>query len=246
MNVFSVSFLLCTLVLSSAARASDWSVKSKETQFEQQSDYISKSSLGSKTQLQPQAKSGTAALTGKALQGAPARQLSARSAVSNFDHEFWIYDAWVTFNTDLDADGYFYHFSLEFDADTLYESAQVYARLYLTKGDIFQEYHTTSVFTIEGEDERDSFVVESELLSGFQPGDYEVLVELYDADTDLLVVVYDGFEDADLTLLPLESKDYDEVYVGPPVVIVQEHGGSVGWLMLLLLPLLGWRYRPIK
>ncbi|MDO6695700.1 choice-of-anchor H family protein [Aliiglaciecola sp. 3_MG-2023] len=150
------------------------------------------------------------------------------------DPDFWIYDATVWLDIDEDSDGYYSGFTLEFDADTIYTEAEVYARLYLARGDVFEEYHTTSLFYINGDSSADSYVIESDLQTGFPPGDYELLIELYDSYDNRLVAISDGYSDADLSLLTLESRSYEE----PRVIIVNEHGGSFGFLILLLLPIL--------
>lgn len=150
------------------------------------------------------------------------------------DPDFWIYDAVVFYDIDRDADGYYSGFTLEFDADTIYTEAEVYARLYLARGEVFEEYHTTSLFYINGDSSNDSYVIESDLQTGFPPGDYELLIELYDTYDNRLVAISDGYSDADLSLLTLESQSYEE----PQVVIVNEHGGSFGFLALLLVPAL--------
>jgi hypothetical protein len=239
MKFILVSLILITFGFSPLSQANEWSARSKETQSGKQSDYIAKSSKGNTSSaLSPQAKNSASTDSLKnTAQSAPALQISAKGQVTTLNDDFWIYDAWVEFNSDRDYDGYYHSFTLEFDADSYFGSVAVYARLYLARDEVFQEYHTTSVFIIQGDDDSDALVVESELLSGFKPGDYELLVELYDANTDELVAVYDGYEDADLSLLPLESKDYDEVYV-EPVVVVHEHGGSMGWVMLFAMGLL--------
>lgn len=72
------------------------------------------------------------------------------------------------------------------------------------------------------------------MLNGFAPDDYEVLIELYDAYSNELVAVFDGNDDADLYLLSLESSDYESV----EVVVIHEHGGSLGLWGLILLPLI--------
>ncbi|GAA6184760.1 MULTISPECIES: choice-of-anchor H family protein [Alteromonadaceae] len=150
------------------------------------------------------------------------------------DPDFWIYDATVFLDIDRDADGYYSGFTLEFDADTIYTEAEVYARLYLARGDVFEEYHTTSLFFINGDSSSDSYVIESDLQTGFPPGDYELLIELYDTYDNRLVAISDGYSDADLSLLTLESQSYEQ----PQVIIVTEHGGSFGFLTLLLIPIL--------
>ena len=127
--------------------------------------------------LTPSAQSKSAASVAKKKE-TQAKTLIGRPDAMSIDQEFWIFDAWVEFHHDDDRDGYFNHFSVEFDADTEYSSAEVYARLYLGKDDVFREYHTTSNFSIFSDNSDDSFVVESELLNGFSPADYEVLIEL--------------------------------------------------------------------
>ncbi len=230
---------LSGLFLSSVAWGTEnesWSVQSTEKQFEQTSGVIYKTSKDDQANvlsLTPgaQLKTATGASNKKDAQ---ARTLIVRPEAKANNQEFWIFDAWVEFFRDDDRDGYFNHFSVEFDADTEYSSAEVYARLYLGKDEIFKEYHTTSDFNIFSDNSNDSFVVESELLNGFPPGEYEVLIELYDAYNDELVAVYDGNDDADLYLLSLESKEYESIQV----IVVREHGGSVSLWSLLLLPLL--------
>lgn len=205
--------------------AEEIKVKSVERQFDQQSAAIFKSNQENS--------SSTSADTHQGKQAAPSRKVEKGAAqVSNPD--FWIYDAFVTLNVDEDFDGYYSDFSVEFDADSVYTNAGVYARLYLSRGDVFEEYHTTSIFYIDGDSSQDAFVVDSELLSGFPPGDYEVLIELYDAIDDSLVAVFDGNNDADLTFISLESKTFEEV----DRVIIVDEGGSFGYLVLLVVPIL--------
>ncbi|GAB5379267.1 MAG: hypothetical protein Alis3KO_12540 [Aliiglaciecola sp.] len=230
-----------------STRTEQISVSSKESQHGQQLAIVTKKGVTKKGVTKkgvtgsdkPTSLEGTA---GK-LSKHQAKQLAAplskpfdkdlRTSVP--DPDFWIYDAFVTFNVDEDFDGYYSTFTVEFDADTVYSEAEVYARLYLTRGSVFEEYHTTSLFIINGDSSTDSFVVESDLLSGFPSGDYELLIELYDGFDDSLVATFDGFNDADLTLLTLESKSFEEV---DTVVVVTESGGSFGILALLLIPVL--------
>tara|TARA_R110000868_G_scaffold190408_5_gene434094 strand:+ start:544 stop:1326 length:783 start_codon:yes stop_codon:yes gene_type:complete len=236
-TILSVASLL--LSQSVSAQNSEWSATSVETQKGITSQVINKNSISKSSIATSMSKSANTGQTkSQALHSQGAIQLQQRPTLTNLDNEFWIYDAWVTLRNDIDYDGYAYRFSLEFDADTIYEQADVYARLYLTRGEVFKEYHTTSIFSIYGENTDDSLIVDSELLNGFPTGDYEILIELYDTYTDELVAILDGYSDPDLYLITLESKDYEYV---KPVVIVEEHGGSMGWLSLLLLPILMWR-----
>ncbi|MDF2179697.1 choice-of-anchor H family protein [Aliiglaciecola sp. CAU 1673] len=226
-----MKYLLIALGFASAfaAQASQWKAESTELYLSAESQPVQKSSQVSETKQN------------KSSQEQPAKHLESRpEAISH--NEFWIYDAWVVLHRDVDTDGYYSRFSLTFDADTVYGSAPVYARLYLGRTDTFREYHTTSVFNLLGDSTDDEFSVETTLVEGFISDDYEILIELYDADSGERVAIYDGLQDNDLYLLPLESSDYE--YVPPPVQVVvsQESGGSLGWLALLgLLSLLACR-----
>ena len=237
---------MLTLATSGQVSAQSWSAKSIEKHLGNTSEVMTKSSEGAKHLPDPltrtaQNKSSAVSQKTDSLQAKKAISLFARSRTQVLDHEFWIYDAQVTLYSDPDFDGYYHHFSVEFDADTVFEHADVYARLYLGRGEVFNEYHTSSVFHIDGESSDDSFEVDSELLTGFPSGDYEMLIELYDALNDELVATLDGNSDADLYSLTLESTDFEEVYVEPTVVIVHENGGSMAYLTLLLLPLALYR-----
>jgi hypothetical protein len=235
---YSSLLMVSGLFLSSVVWGTEtesWSAQSTEKQFEQTSGVIFKTStdsLSNSSSVTPSAQSIVAKSVNN--KSALAKTLNSRSQVQTINQEFWIFDAWVEFFRDDDRDGYFNHFSVEFDADTQYNSVEVYARLYLGKDEIFKEYHTTSSFNIFSDNSNDSFVVESELLNGFPSDEYEVLIELYDAYTDELVAVFDGNDDADLYLLSLESHEYES----PQVIVVREHGGSVSFWCLLLLPLI--------
>ena len=170
------------------------------------------------------------------LPGQVALKLAARPAATQVNQEYWIYDAYVTLHTDSDYDGYYHHFSVDIDVDTQYDHSDVYARLYLGIGEEFREYHTTADFHIDADSANDQLTVETELLSGFYPDDYEILIEVYDAFTNELLAVADGYSDADLYLVSIESQNNEVIYVEPDVVVIEASGGSAGWLAVLLLP----------
>lgn len=230
------------------------SVTSKESQHGQQVGVSSKSgiptqkvnkNLADKNSGLARAKSALGDHKSKQLAAPLLRSFDRDSRVTPADSaDFWVFDAFVNFNIDLDRDGYFSTFTLEFDVDTVYNQAEVYARLYLARGDVFEEYHTTSLFLIEGDISEDQFIVESELLTGFPSDDYELLIEVYDGLNDQLVASFDGFDDADLTLLTLESRSFESQQ--GDVIVITESGGSFGYLMLLLVPILLIRTFSIK
>lgn len=222
-----LALLGCLWQLSAFASDNAIAVRSVEKQSGAERPAVVKQGVPQSQQVIPSEQSQKQA-------AAPRRRPLDEARTENPD--FWIFDAWVTFDIDADFDGYYSGFSLEFDADTIYSVADVYARLYLSRGDVYEEYHTSSVFAINGDSSQDSLIVESDLLSGFPSSDYDLLIELYDAYTDELVAIFDGYNDADLTLLPLESQNFE--VVESTVIITEESGGSAAILMLLLMPLL--------
>ena len=159
---------------------------------------------------------------------------SSSDIVVSSINEFWIYESWVTLAHDIDYDGYHSTFSIEFDADTIFTRAPVYAVLYLGKDGVYESIHVSSEFYIYSEDSTDTFTIESTLVSGYPPGEYDILLELYDADTEMLVAYTDAYDDGALAYLPLESENHEYV-VEDTVVIVEEHGGAWTLLPLCLL-----------
>jgi len=173
------------------------------------------------------------AKAGKHQQHLAVSKSSSDIVVSSIN-EFWIYESWVTLEQDIDYDGYHSTFSIEFDADTIFTRAPVYAVLYLGKNDVYESIHVSSEFYIYSEDSTDTFTIESTLVSGYPPGEYDILLELYDADTEMLVAYTDAYDDSALAYLPLESEN-NEYVVEDTVVIVEEHGGAWSLLPLCLL-----------
>jgi hypothetical protein len=124
---------------------------------------------------------------------------------------FAVYDAQTTISRDDDDDGFYHRLRVGFDPDvTSGGSAWVYARLYLSlEGGPWNHYFTTDVFPIDGENTSDAYEVVTNLVDGYPTGYYDVLIELYDADYDLLVDSYGPYEDRDLAVLPLEDSYRD-------------------------------------
>jgi hypothetical protein len=82
---------------------------------------------------------------------------------------------------------------------------------------------------VEGDVSDDAYEVVTRLTDGYPTGYYDVLIELYDEDDDLLAVNYGPYEDGDLAVLPLEDSYRDDYEGG---------GGASGLMMLLLLSML--------
>ena len=151
-----------------------------------------------------------------------------------------IYDASTMLISDFNDNGFYHRFSVTIDADTIYDTAYIYARLYLSyEGGPWNHYATSNNYHIHGDSELDAFVIETELADGFLPGYYDIRIELYDADTGDWLTSYGPYDDASLSALPLEDSYHDDQYTAVllPVeteIVVAGHGGSMSWLLLLL------------
>lgn len=159
--------------------------------------------------------------------------------------EAWIYDATTELFDDYDADGYYTYLRVRFDADSLYNDHYVFARLYISEnGEFWEEYHVTDDFLIDGSSPFDDFEVETELVSGFPPGLYDVLIELYDADFGDFLDEFGPVQSSAFSLLPLEDTSFDGIPPAPVIVVSEEHGGggAADWLSIgLLIAALGFR-----
>lgn len=189
------------------------------------------SHLKVKKQLKGANPQNTNAITNKAAQTTQSKKgpLSRESARLDDDIDFWIYDSYVNLTADIDYDGYYSSFTLEFDVDTIYQSAPIYAVIYTSTSDEFTPFYTTNIYNIYGDNTQDAIIIENDLVTGFPSNEYELMVVIYDADTDEVVAVSDGTDDADLAYLSLESENYE--YVETVEVVVVEHGGALGvWL----------------
>jgi len=150
--------------------------------------------------------------------------------------DFGIYRAFSYLVDDIDEDGFYQSFSIVFDADIYHASyAEVYAELYLRKdGGPWIHYYSSDVFSLLGESEDDEFEVSTTLEQGFTNGFYDVLIDLYEANSDELVVSYGSDDDSALYGLTLESSDYDQLYV-TETEIIYSNGGSLSLITLLMI-----------
>jgi len=129
---------------------------------------------------------------------------------------------------------------LLFDADTIYAAAKVYAVVYLSL-DLgpWNEYGMTEDFWIFGASGDDEYVLVTELMSGYPSGDYDLLIELFDADDNSFLASFGPDETSALSLLPLEDFDRDEPIALKPVAVSHGGGGASGaWTISILLLML--------
>lgn len=162
-----------------------------------------------------------------------------RASVASVNQDFWIFDADTRLLFDNDRDGYFTRLELDFNADTVFGSADVYAIVYVSRdGGPWEELTTTTIFSIFGADASDEYFVDADLLSGYPSGSYDVLIELYDTFDGAFVAEFGPADSNELFDLPMEDQLIDSVVIGGPVVGIRQGGGgstSLAFLALLLL-----------
>ncbi len=170
--------------------------------------------------------------TTSTTRGSAAKPGTAESQSGSYD--FWFYEADVILFNDDDADGYYHGVDLLFDVDTIYSAADVYAVLYLSfEGGSWNEYGVTEDFTIFGSSGSDEYVMETELMSGYPTGSYDLLIELFDAYDGSFLASYGPADTSELAYLPLEDYDRDTPVEEVRVVVNRGGGGGAmdGWLL---------------
>ncbi len=161
----------------------------------------------------------------------PARQ-QYEGVANRHDQLFEIYRADARLLSDLDGDGFHHALEVWFDVDVSVDDAVVYAKLYLSReGEPWSQYYTTDLFHIHGDSADDVYEVQTELLEGYYPGYYAVLIEIYSLDHVYMVAsrVLDYHSvGRDLPLEDLDRDSYygDDYYYG---------AGSFGALLLFFL-----------
>ncbi len=154
------------------------------------------------------------------------------------DQYFSIYDANVELLSDIDGDGFHHALNVFFDVDVDYDGATLYAKLYLSReGGPWIQYTTSELFHIFQNDTDDTYQMTTELIDGYPPGYYAVLVEIYSLNhvemvtSEILDYHYLGKN------IMLEDLNRDEVIVYEEEVEVSvSHGtGSFSLFFWLLL-----------
>lgn len=162
------------------------------------------------------------------------------------DQYFEIYSADVELLSDIDFDGYHHALNVKFDIDVNHEGATVFVKLFLSRdGGPWSHYSTTDLFNIYSDDTGDEYEVETELLEGYRPGYYDILIEVYSlnhADMVASQTLNYNYLGRDILLEDLswdERPEYSEQYTEEYTEVTVTHGGtgsvSLFWLILVLL-----------
>ena len=167
---------------------------------------------------------------------------------------FEIFGAWIDQYDDRDGDGYHRKIRVEFDADTSSARETVYAKLYLRRDHgPWLLYSETGLFDIRYDEAGDRYEIVTELLEGFPPGRYDLMIELHALYYSGVVASRTVSFDEHGRLLYLEDAASDEpeievIVITPPpsgeVVIVDDDpyaGGSTPLWILSLGVLAIWR-----
>jgi hypothetical protein len=166
---------------------------------------------------------------------------------------FWVYDADVQLFNDDDVDGYYHGIDLLFDVDTNFNSAEIYAVVYLSfEGGPWNEYAATEDFTIFGSSGSDEYGLVTELMQGYPTGSYDLLIEVFDAYDGAFLADFGPNDSSAVGFLPLE--DFNRDAPASEVQVAVSHGGGGGaldaWMLSTLVLLLIvtairkiWRHR---
>ncbi|MBY0418805.1 MAG: choice-of-anchor H family protein [Pararheinheimera sp.] len=150
--------------------------------------------------------------------------------IQSVENNVWFDTIDISFESDLNSNGFFHGLYVRFDADTNYTSVPVYVHFALKRAGAPEVIiHTSSVFTLYGTSADDWFAIESELLHSLPPAYYDLVIRVYDADYNDLLAEISGFDEPALAELPLEDLSYDK----PQVIVVEEGSGSLGWFSML-------------
>jgi hypothetical protein len=165
--------------------------------------------------------------------------LRQQTGIANrYDQYFSIYDADVQLIADLDGDGYHHALNVYFDVDAGYGHATVYVKLYLSQnGGPWSHYYTTDLFEIYADDYSDAYEVSTELVEGYSPDYYDILIEVFSLDhadmvTSLILDLY--YLDKYVLLEDLGWDQRDEYYYEEES-FYYGGGGSFSLLYLLLI-----------
>jgi hypothetical protein len=170
----------------------------------------------------------------KTKSGAQSKTASRDAMSPNTD--FWFYLADVELYGDSDRDGFYSGIDLLFDVDTYYSVADIYAVAYLSyEGGPWEEYAVTEDFTIFGSSGTDDYVIVTDLVSGYPTGDYDILIEVFDADTSEFLAFFGPEDSSELAFLPLEDMDRDTPVTETRITVNSGGGGASDVFLLLLL-----------
>ena len=125
-------------------------------------------------------------------------------------HDVWVDSVDIRVFQDPNHNGFYNRIIVDFDADTYYNSIEVYAELSLTDSNgLTTTYFTTDDFYLYGESYSDDYEVDTVLTTNWPADYYDLTISIYDAYTHNLVGYLDDYDTGALANLPLESVDHE-------------------------------------
>ena len=152
-----------------------------------------------------------------------------------------------TLSGDTNGDGYYTQADVTLDVDAPNQTRTLYASLYLIDNNgNWIPVQDSPDFTVSGYSSQDTISVAFSLDSGFSPQNYRFGVEIYDAQSNNLMLTSVTPDNAPVKM---ESSDYDQNYYGGSDSQVSVHYHSAGSLPLpflggIVLLLLARRIKP--
>lgn len=244
--ILSTLLIISSALLSNQVNANEQTITYSSTSYEALAQEISEDmrlniiKINNTSVVSDQAIGKATEKTRDEIQKITRTNLLTQPEGRSYAPEFTIYNAFTTLQDDFDRDGYYQTVSVVFDADMYcYDGndiGKVYARLYLSEdGGPWIHYFTTNNFIIHSDSGQDKYEVITTFIEGYHPGHYDILIDLYQVGYAGIVASYSSNDSQALYALPLESADYDQVYVDAVYI---HHGGSLSTLSLIMLLLL--------
>lgn len=122
------------------------------------------------------------------------------------NNEIYVSDVSTVLFNDADQDGYYAGFSVTLDVDVSWDSADVFANIFLQSNGSSPEFlHSTNVFTVFGQESFDRYRVDVDLTDNFFADEYDIIIDVVDAYSTLVVDTVSHRTHNNLSRLPLES-----------------------------------------
>jgi hypothetical protein len=123
--------------------------------------------------------------------------------------DIWFDQITVELLTDSNGNGYHSRFSVLLDIDTWLAAWPVYAVLSLETTGACQSYYQTEILTVSGTSAEDIALITTTLSEPYVGGNYNLIIQLYDADTHELIIQADAYTHPELSAIYLESAQAD-------------------------------------
>lgn len=175
------------------------------------------------------------------LQASPLQDSAGLVNSQSFSTDVWFHWLELELRGDNNNNGFYHQLYLKFDANTNRTNQPVWAEFSLQRaGRPEQRFYVSSIFNLYRHSSSDWLAIDTTLEDSFATGYYDLIIRLYDANSGWLLAEISGYDERILANLPLEDYQHDR----PRIVVVESHGGSLGFTTLFLL-LLGvlWRSR---